>query len=169
MKSTFSEKKAAKAILQKQAVFNRNIPRRFVAMCLSMLPIKSRIRALYFLNFRKFPNLKTPKTFNEKLACYKLLNLPVFATCADKVLVKEYVRSKLGDGWVIPTIWAGKKLPAQEVMDTWQIPFVMKANHSSTWNLFVREESELNRGVINLVAEAWMNTSYGHEVGEMHY
>ena len=51
------------------------------------------VRTRYFLRFRKFPNLKTPKNLNEKILYQKLYSdTSRWTVLADKVRVREYVR-----------------------------------------------------------------------------
>ena len=72
-------------------------------------------------------NLKNPKTFNEKLQWLKLYNRkPEYTTMVDKYAVKDYVASKIGQEYIIPTlgIWNSvdeiewDKLPNQFVLKT---------------------------------------------------
>ena len=58
---------------------------------------------------------------------------------SDKVLIKDFVSQKLGNEYVIPTLWHGTKLPPRDSR-TWPKPYVIKANHGSTWNIFVRSD-----------------------------
>ncbi|MBQ0030423.1 MAG: hypothetical protein KBT32_08310 [Bacteroidales bacterium] len=72
-------------------------------------------------------NLKNPKTFNEKLQWLKLYNRkPEYTTLVDKYAVKEYVATRIGNEYIIPTIgvWDSvediewNKLPDQFVLKT---------------------------------------------------
>lgn len=48
-------------------------------------------------------NLKSPKTFNEKLLWLKLYDRnPLYTILADKYLVKKYVSDIIGDEFVVP-------------------------------------------------------------------
>ena len=52
-----------------------------------------------------FPNLKNPRTFNEKINWLKLnYHNPIEDVCIDKYTFKEYIKAKLGEEYVIPTI-----------------------------------------------------------------
>lgn len=51
----------------------------------------------YYRYYRKIPNLKNPTTIGEKIQWIKMYYYnPLYVKCADKVLVKDYVREKLG-------------------------------------------------------------------------
>jgi hypothetical protein len=123
----------------------------------------------YRRKFGHWPNLLAPRTFNEKAQLHKIFNhdrrLPVLA---DKVLVKDFVRAKLGPGWVIPTLWSGTTLPP--IADrTWPKPFVVKVNSGCGWNIFVRSEAGCDWPDIEARCSAWMASTFGHELGEWHY
>ena len=52
-----------------------------------------------------FPNLKEPKSFNEKLNWMKLNYYnPNRSRCVNKYEFKNYIKEKLGDGYIIPLI-----------------------------------------------------------------
>ena len=82
-------------------------------------------------------------------------------------LVKDFVRDRLGSEWLIPTLWQGERLPPLE-QRTWPVPFVVKANNGSGWNVFVRQESDLNWSDIERLVEQWRTTAYGG-IGEWLY
>ena len=65
--------------------------------------------------FGCWPNLIKPQKFNEMIVRAKIFDRdPRIVRLADKLLVKEYVRERLGDDWVIPTLWSGERLPPRE-------------------------------------------------------
>jgi hypothetical protein len=110
-----------------------------------------------------------PKGFNEKVQRRKLFNrdrrMPFLQ---DKVAVKEFVRTRIGSDWIIPTLWHGRELPP--IADrNWPLPFVLKASHGSTWNIFVREPINLDWPEIELIGSKWLRTVYGAEWGEWLY
>ena len=52
-----------------------------------------------------FPDLKNPKSFNEKLNWMKLnYENPLAKKCIDKAEFKDYVKERLGEGYTIPLI-----------------------------------------------------------------
>lgn len=76
-------------------------------------------------------NLDNPKTFNEKLQWLKLYDRkPLYTTLVDKCKVREYIKQKIGEEYLIPLLGVYdrfddidfKKLPKQ---------FVIKCNHDS--------------------------------------
>jgi hypothetical protein len=136
---------------------------------LMSLPPQIPVGIQYRRAFGRFPNLRAPETFNEKIQRRKVEDRdPRLPLRADKVLVKDFVREKLGDTWVIPTVWHGTRLPPMAERD-WPVPFVVKANHGSMWNHFVRSEADLDWPAIERRCEAWMARRYGVSAGEWQY
>ena len=73
--------------------------------CSQILTDKQYIRLKYFRRFHKFPDLKNPKTFNEKLQWLKLYDRkPIYTTMVDKYEVKKYVTDIIGEDYIIPTL-----------------------------------------------------------------
>ena len=57
-----------------------------------ILPDRWMVSLDFFRFFKKFPDLKNPKTFNEKLQWLKLYNRkPEYTRMVDKYEVKQYV------------------------------------------------------------------------------
>ncbi len=112
------------------------------------LPSRQRVQMTYLKCFRRFPNLKHPKTFSEKIQVRKLFDHnPLLALCADKIAVKDYIRERIGIDLVIPTLFTGNQLPP--IADrTWKRPFVIKATHGSGMNIFVHTASAINWSAI---------------------
>lgn len=60
---------------------------------------------LYWKYFHKFPNLKAPKSFQEKLMWLKLYDRkPIYKKMVDKYQAKEFIKTKVGQEYVIPTL-----------------------------------------------------------------
>lgn len=116
-----------------------------------------------------FRCLLYPKTFNEKIQRVKIFNRnPRLPQREDKILVKDFVREKLGSAWVTPTLWHGEYLPPLE-QRTWPIPFVIKANNGCGWNFFVRHEADLDWSRIESLAAEWRRSPFGVDIGEWLY
>jgi len=131
-----------------------------------ILPTKQRLQLIYLLVFKRWPRMSNPRTFSEKILNYKLNYKPIFSLCTDKILVKKYVGDKIGNEFIIPTLYSGKTLP---VTRDWAIPFVIKANHGSGWNLFIRKPTDLDWGKIETEISKWLQCKYGVTLGELHY
>ncbi len=98
----------------------------------------------YVHHFHRFPNLNNPKTFNEKLQWLKLHDHnPTYTTMVDKVKVKEYVASRIGEEYIIPTLGIWER--AEDVdFDSLPEQFVIKCNHDSHGVIVCKDKSKLN-------------------------
>jgi hypothetical protein len=129
---------------------------------------KTAITLRYLHMFHTWPQLDTPVTFSEKINAYKLQLSDRYARLADKVAVKDYVAKKIGAEHVIPTLYAGETLPPREER-TWPLPYVIKMNHGSGWNILVRTEAERNWYEIEKKIAKWSKLTFGRDTGEVHY
>jgi hypothetical protein len=140
------------------AVIQRLVPQRL-----------TRLGRPYGGGWMLFRCLVYPRTFSEKVQRLKLLNRdPRLPQRENKILVKEFVRDRLGSDWLTPTLWHGEYLPPIEQRN-WPIPFVIKANNGCGWNIFVRQESDLNWPHIESLVTEWRRTPFGVELGEWLY
>lgn len=115
-------------------------------------------------------NLEKPKTFNEKMQWLKLYdNTPLKTKLADKYLVRDWIKEKIGEEYLIPLlgVWDNfdeidfDKLPDQ---------FVLKTNHGSGWNLIVKDKSKLDINKAREKFNKWMKINFAFVAGfELHY
>ena len=70
-----------------------------------ILPDRASIQIYYFSHFKRFANLRNPKTYNEKLNWLKLhdRNL-LYSRMVDKYEAKEYVAEIIGNEYIVPTL-----------------------------------------------------------------
>lgn len=109
-----------------------------------------------------------PKTFSDYVFHRKVADDdPRFEVYADKLRVKEIVADAVGSEWVIPTLWHGDSVPEQ--IFQWPLPFVLKANHGSGFNLFLRSRSDLDLDAISAAVEIWSKHQWPRWMGEAWY
>lgn len=139
------------------AIFRLKKLRNFVE---NRLPARWVIRAQFQKVHGYSPNFEAPATFSEKIQYRKLKeDHSRFPELADKVLVKNFVARKIGDHFITPTLWSGPVLPPM-VERNWPLPFVIKANHGSGMNFFVRTPSDLDWGLIEATCKKWLKKSW---------
>ena len=110
-----------------------------------------------------------PRTFTEKIQHSKLFNRdPRLPQRENKILIKDLVRERLGSEWVTPCLWKGEFLPPLEQRN-WPLPFVIKANNGCGWNIFVRDESDLDWQHIESLTAEWRREPFGADLGEWLY
>lgn len=96
---------------------------------LPFLPDKVYLSILYRCKMGKWIDWKNPKTFTEKIQWLKLYNhKSEYTTMVDKYAVKDYVSSKIGKKYVIPTIGVWDSVDEIDI-DSLPGSFVLKTTH----------------------------------------
>lgn len=106
---------------------------------------KTYLRFKYWLNMDKKLDLKNPKTFNEKLQWLKLYNRkPEYTMMVDKYAVREYIKEKLGEEYLIPLLGVWDS-PDDIDFDKLPNQFVLKCNHNSGLGMCIcKDKSKLD-------------------------
>ena len=122
-------------------IFNFLAYRGFFKWIPDELFLKMRYRA----TMGKKLDLNTPRTFNEKLQWLKIHDRnPLYTTLADKYAVREYIRKKLGEEYLIPLV-GGPWQNANEIdFDRLPNQFVLKCTHDSGGIVICRDKDELD-------------------------
>lgn len=114
---------------------------------LRFLPDEVYIQLNYFAHFKKFCNLKNPKTYNEKLNWLKLHDRnPLYTTLVDKCEVKDYVSKIIGEEYIIPTLGVWEHF---DDIDFDKLPnqFVLKCTHDSEGLIIVKDKHNFDKTV----------------------
>lgn len=115
------------------------------------------------------PNLRQPKTFNEKLGWRILYDRnPLLALTTDKVTARTYVASKVGQDVLIPVYGIWNR--ASDI--NWEsLPnrFVLKGAHGWNMNLLVHDRTALDIPAAILQAEKWLRRNHFDTAGEWGY
>lgn len=122
------------------------------------------IQKVYALKTGKRLNLKNPCTFNEKMQWLKLYDsTPIKTTLSDKYLVREWIKEKIGEEYLIPLIGVWDKF---EDIDLDKLPnsFALKANHGSGWNVIVKDKTKVDWEEVRQKFNKWMQLNYTFEV-----
>jgi len=118
-----------------------------------------------------WPNLKHPRTYNEKVVHTKLFRPhPLGPLVADKRRVRQYVAEKGLKSILNGLLWVGTN-PREIPFDTLPDQFVIKATHGSGWNLVVQNKNTLNRAEVVETCSRWLRLKYGQysKRYEVHY
>lgn len=130
---------------------------------------KAYLALIYKSRFKYFPSFKHPKTFNEKLQCLKLYDHnPLYTICADKLLVRDYVKEKIGDGYLIPLL-AVFNTPDDINLEQLPQEFAMKLNTGSSCNIICKNKKELNEAEVKEKFKAWYEFEFYKRYLEVHY
>lgn len=99
----------------------------------------------YFFGMRKFPDLKNPQTYNEKMQWMKLHDRnPEYIRMVDKAEAKSYVQEVLGtDKYIIPTLGVWDTFDEID-FNSLPMQFVLKTTHDSGGVVVVKDKECLN-------------------------
>ncbi len=126
----------------------------------------------YYRYYRKIPNLKNPTTIGEKIQWIKMYYYnPLYVKCADKVLVKDYVREKLGGGAdnIFPRTYRIYENPEEIHLSELPVKFVLKPNHSTNKVLICTDKSQLDERKVIRTAKQWGQENFYYIHGEWQY
>ena len=107
-------------------------------------------------------NLDNPQTFNEKIQWLKLYDHnPLMTICADKVAVRDYIKEKIGEEYLVPALGIYDK---PEDIDFDKLPnrFVLKVNWGSGQNIIVKDKSQLDIEATKKQLTEWMKLKNNH-------
>lgn len=128
------------------------------------------IRKAYRRLYKKELNAETPVTFSEKLFS-RMVKVnqwgdPRFTRLADKYLVREYVKQKIGEKYLIGLLWSGTK-PEKIPFDSFASKCVVKTNHGSGGNIVLGATTKRS-DVIRQIKQ-WMSENYYWTAREFQY
>ena len=107
------------------------------------LPDKLYLQLFYFACNGKFLNFRHPKTFCDKLNWLKIYDRhPEYAKLADKLAVREHIKSVLGEEYLFP-IYGYWKTFDEIDFDALPEQFVLKCNHDSGSVKVIKNKSSL--------------------------
>lgn len=128
---------------------------------LSLISPKANTILRYRERFSTTPNLKTPKTLNEKILWLKFntyYNNQLVKQCADKYAVRKYIASKNCDE-ILNELLAVYETPEEIDWEILPNQFVIKLNIGCGFNHIVfNKEAETYENVINIINE-WLKKS----------
>lgn len=127
------------------------------------------LRRKYYAKMGKQLNLEDPKTYNEKLNWLKLYyRNPLFPVLADKYRVKDYVREKIGEEYVIPLYGVWDRF---EDIDFAALPdqFVLKCTHDSGGLSICRDKASFDTEKARTKIEKSLKRNYYYVGREWQY
>lgn len=130
---------------------------------------KEAILKLYYKRSGKYPDLTNPKTFSEKIQWLKLNDknqlLPI---CADKYEVRQYLIDK-GYQHILNNLISVYDKASDIDLSKLPQKFVLKATHSSGWNILCKNKNEINWFFAKWLIRIWLKSSIYWNGREWHY
>lgn len=129
----------------------------------------SYIKWMFLHRLGYWPNLKHPRTFNEKMNWIKLNDKdPRFIDYADKFVVREHIKNVMGKEYLIPLIGV---YDCAEDIDYTSLPnqFVLKCNNGAGFNVICKDKRTLNIEEVNAKLNKWLKTDFSRGKREWYY
>lgn len=147
----------------------RNVAEKAYKSVIERLPDYAAVNLMYLRRFRRLPNLRCPRTFNEKIAWRKLYQHdPRFPIFSDKIAVKAEIARLIGAQHIIETLWVGSN-PEDIPFDALKPPYVVKVNHSYGGSVFIRTAQDIKRDEIVGSMRQELGFPHGHTFREWGY
>ena len=112
---------------------------------------------------------KHPKDINEKINWMKVnYDTSVWTRLADKYLVREYVKERVGED-ILPKL-SGVWKKAEDIdFDKLPSKFVLKTNHACGTILPVLDKSKINVEEVRNTLNEWLKIRHGYKTIQPHY
>jgi len=133
--------------------------------CKSLIP---EMNKRFFSFMGRYPNLKNPIRFTDKLEWLKIYDSTELKTyCSDKITVRDYVKNKIGKDISIPILDIYNNF---DDIDFSILPkdYVIKTNHGSHTNIIVKN-GNINKEIANKKFNEWLNKDWSWWGYEMFY
>lgn len=135
----------------------------------SKIKMKKYISKEYRNVFKKDINWDNPVTYNEKLNVSKLLNYNAKKTLlTDKYLVRDWVKSTIGEEYLIPLLGVYDKI---DDINFEKLPnkFVLKCNHDSGSVTICENKENIKLKDLRRKYKFYMKRNFAYNGFEMHY
>ena len=122
---------------------------------------KEYLELRFHLLMDKKLNLDNPQTFNEKIQWLKLYDRKTeYAQMVDKYAVREYIKEKLGEEYLIPLLGVYDS-PEEIDFDILPNQFVLKCTHNSGTGMCIcKDKSKLNIEEVKAELRKGLNEDY---------
>jgi len=141
----------------------------FFAWLLSFLPDRAFTKLTFILKHRKFPNLKNPVLFNEKLLYLKLTDRDdLYKILVDKYMVREFIKNKIGDEYLIPLIGHydnANEIPFEQLPDK----FALKLTNGSQHNIICKDKNDIDWAKSKKIINKWLKYDFYKRTREWPY
>jgi hypothetical protein len=127
---------------------------------LSWISDETFIRAQYRMLTGEKVNLRSPRTFNDKIQWMKInIRTDLMTLTADKFLVRDYVSRKVGSRYLNELYWVGADVAAIP-FDVLPPAFVIKTNHASQTTVVVHDKEDIDRPQLQRQLATWLKYNY---------
>ncbi|CAN5185304.1 N/A [soil metagenome] len=134
----------------------KDIANAMIFRIIAPLPDAAFCALKYFVLRGRFPALRHPRTFTDKVQARKLHDRnPLFPTMVDKADAKAMVSARVGPRYTIPTQWVGKALGDVD-WSTISLPAVVKPTHASGVGRLLQTQADVDRLLADDPSAQWL-------------
>jgi len=120
--------------------------------------------ALVSLHFywvhRYWPNLRSPRSFEEKINARMLFDRnPRWTLFSDKLRARDYARERAVENFLVPLLWSGEN-PEEVPFEALPQKFVLKTNHGCHYNIIVTDKVRFDQAKAKKQLRQWCNENF---------
>lgn len=135
-----------------------------------ILPEKIYIKRTFKSTFGYNLNLISPKTYNEKILWLQLNERKLLHTlCADKFAVRNYIKEKIGEQYLIPLVLDTVKPTDLTPSNLPNYPIIIKTNHGAGGHIIVRDKSKIDWNKVQRHFKRLLRRNYYYRAKEWQY
>jgi len=123
----------------------------------------------YLILKGRWPDLKNPVTFDEKLMWLNFYwRHPLKTLCGDKFTMRTYVENH-GLGHILVPLLGVYNSPQEINLEILPEKFVLKCTHGCGFNIICSDKGRFDIDVAKKRLTKWMKQNIGRKSGELHY
>ena len=143
--------------------------RHYIGKVINKIPDQAYIKLVYWIQCHKWLNLKSPKTFNEKIQWLKLHeDYSKYWEMVDKYEAKKIAERKIGSSYIIPTYTVLTEMSKININEL-PMQFVLKCTHDSGSIYICRNKYDLDYKNVKRKIEKLMSIDYFYYLREKQY
>lgn len=128
-----------------------------------------REKLLFYGKMGYWPDFDNPKSFSEKINWRKLNSSNAnFVKYSDKLAVRDHVREKIGEKFLIPVLYSGETITAEQLHKLGG-NIVVKANHDSGSTQIIRENTPEKAAEVVALIERALEIDFGQVTNQWWY
>ncbi|NNE90833.1 MAG: hypothetical protein HKN23_04230 [Verrucomicrobiales bacterium] len=143
----------------------------FVKNLVRYLPLSKVLKEklLFYGKMGFWPNFDEPRTFSEKINWRKLYSSnSVYIRCSDKLAVRDHVRQKIGEQYLIPVLYSGDSITAEQILELGD-NIVVKANHDSGSTCIIEKNTPEKAAEVAAKVQRMLKTDFGRITNQWWY
>lgn len=135
-----------------------------------VLPEKIYIKRTFKNSLGYDLDLENPKTLNEKIQWLQLNGrTPLHALCTDKYAVREYIKKKIGEQYLIPLVYHTDNSDDIIPENLPNFPFIIKTNHGCGRHVIVKDKFKMDYEKVQKYLKKLLRNNFYYHCREWQY